>query len=243
MDAQKKPEVDLQMLDEQQKSIKGVKSADPVEKKAGKIKLYLQINEKNGKRMRPLHPRTKLPIVGKEVILYPDKPTEVSTEIAEILLEQDPKFVSLKPYDPEKDPMIQVLKMRQSRLDRSKKMQEKEMREREKANLKFKRIKEEQGVMAAAYQEELRKKKEEKEKVVAKTKDSDSDDYIALYTPSLSELAERKLEEMKPSEFKEYAGRLGFKLNGRTKAGWILQMEKRCDELSLKIQEQMKSKG
>ena len=60
------------------------------------MKLYLQKNFPDGKRVRLIHPKS----LKKEfeVVLFPDRPTEVADAIAVKLQIQDPHLVGTEPY-------------------------------------------------------------------------------------------------------------------------------------------------
>lgn len=72
------------------------------------MKLYLNVNRPKGKTFRLFDLYGRLDKAVKPIVLYPDKPTEVPSEIAERLLEQDPNLVSKKPYDGPKEVLPKV---------------------------------------------------------------------------------------------------------------------------------------
>lgn len=233
----KQEDVDLQQADEQQKiADEKKKEADKKkepEKPPTHIVLYTTLDEPRGKRFRPVNTRSGLPDYNREVILYPTKPTKVPVDTAEILLEQDAHLISKEPYSEDKDPVKMHMKKIQEARSKRLEAREKENDEKRKAaDARFKRKK--LSKEAKAERRELPPANKIPEKVL------DGEDFRGKYIDVLAALAEKKIGNMKPTELKEFAGKLDLKLQGNTKKGWIAQLEARASYLTDAIREQMK---
>jgi len=201
-------------------------------------KLYCKVFRPEGKRFAPIDLRTRQIDRTKEVFLYPDKPVEVESKLADILLEQDPHLVSTKPYDPKEDPVQQSMERREKHLKKVHVATQPETaEERAAANARF--------IRDGGQKTKLRPVQD---KGLAHQGDAQDPDVIAAdkedvlqYVEILSEIMEVPEAEMTIDFIRTYGKKLNMTFKGKKRDLILKQFNERCDKLTAAIEKRLKT--
>lgn len=202
------------------------------------MKLYLKVNRPEGKRFVFLDMVTRQFNYKKVVFLYPEKATEVPTEFAEQLLDRDPHLVSKDPYDENYDPkLIRAAEIRKEQESNRIKYNPETTEQRKVANARFQRKK---NVAVQPQVDPGLDQKAEEEAIVENVIKDHGEDPMQ-YVEILAQVSEFDREKMTIDTIRHFGKLINCRFTGKKREPLLKQLNKRCEELTAKIEEYMKN--